>query len=148
MSRSESYPFCMKIVSLGLILTAIFLIVGCSDDDSSPSTGQYRYTAFLDNTPAVEGTIQIDSLNPQNVTGHWEFHAVGEERNVGPQIGSGNFVGSLDGSSLTISLNPEMADNNVTLNGIFGGNSIRGQWSFSGFAGVVSQGTFMAVQEK
>ena len=37
---------------------------------------------------------------------------------------------------------------NVTLNGIFSGNSIRGQWSFSGFAGVVSQGTFMALQEK
>ena len=148
MSRSESYPFCMKIVSLGLILIAIILTVGCSgDDSSSPSTGQYRYTAFLNSTLVVEGTIQIDSLNAQNVSGHWDFHAVGEPRNdIGPQIGSGNFVGSLDGSALTINLNPEMADNNVTLSGIFDANTIRGQWSFSGFAGVISQGSFMAQQ--
>jgi hypothetical protein len=138
----------MKIVSLCLMLIAIFLIAGCSDDDSSsPSTGPYRYTAFLDSTLVVEGTIQIDSLNPQNVTGHWEFHAVGEPRNdIGPQIGSGNFAGSLDGNALTINLNPEMADNNVTLSGIFDANTIRGQWSFSGFAGVISQGSFMAQQ--
>ena len=64
----------MKIVSLGLILTAMFLIVGCSDDDeSSNPTGPYRYTAFLNNVPVVEGTIQIDSLNTQNVSGHWTF---------------------------------------------------------------------------
>ena len=53
----------MKIVSLGLILIAIILTVGCSgDDSSSPSTGQYRYTAFLNSTLVVEGTIQIYSL--------------------------------------------------------------------------------------
>ena len=146
MFRSESYPFCMKIVSLGLILS-VFLITGCSDDASSPNTGQYRYTAYLNSTLVVEGTIQIDSLNPQNVTGQWNFHAVGQPRNdIGPQIGSGNFTGSFDGSALTINLNPEMADNNVTLHGIFNANTIRGDWSFSGFAGIVNQGPFMAQQ--
>jgi len=136
----------MKIVSLGLILT-VFLIAGCSNDESSPSTGQYRYTAYLNSTLVVEGTIQIDSLSPQNVTGRWDFHAVGEERNdIGPQIGSGNFIGSFDGGALTINLNPEMADNNVTLHGIFSANTIRGDWSFSGFAGVINQGPFMAQQ--
>ena len=140
----------MKIVSLGLILTAMFLIVGCSDDDeSSNPTGPYRYTAFLNNVPVVEGTIQIDSLNTQNVSGHWDFHAVGEERNdVGPQIGSGNFTGSFDGAAVSINLNPEMADNNVILNGTFTGNTIRGEWSFSGFAGVINHGPFMAQREK
>lgn len=147
MFLSESYLFCMKIVTLGLILTAIFLIAGCSDDESTASTGQYRYTAFLNSTLVVEGTIQIDSLSPQNVTGRWDFHAVGEPTNdVGPQIGTGNFTGSFDGSALTINLNPEMADNNVTLTGIFNANTIRGEWSFSGFAGVISHGTFMAQQ--
>jgi hypothetical protein len=139
----------MKIVSLGLILTAIFLIVGCNDDESSQSTGPYRYTAFLNNTPVVEGTIQIDSLSAQNVSGHWNFHAVGDERNdIGPQIGSGTFTGSFDGAALNINLNPQMADNNVFLNGTFSGNTIRGEWSFSGFAGVINHDTFMAQHEK
>jgi hypothetical protein len=147
MFRSESYPFCMKIVSLVLILAALFLIAGCSDDESTASTGSYRYSGYLDSTLVVEGTIQIDSLSTQNVTGRWDFHAVGEPRNdIGPQIGTGNFTGSFDGSALTINLNPEMADNNVTLTGIFNANTIRGEWSFSGFAGVISHGTFMAQQ--
>jgi hypothetical protein len=147
MFRSESYPFCMKIVSLGLILIAIFLIAGCSDDKSTASTGSYRYTAYLNSTLVVEGTIQIDSLSTQNVSGRWNFHAVGEPRNdIGPQIGTGNFTGSFDGSALTINLNPDMADNNVTLTGIFDANTIRGEWSFSGFAGVISHGTFIAQQ--
>lgn len=139
----------MKIVSLGLILTAIFLITGCNDDESSPNTGSYRYTAFLNNTPVVEGTIQIDSLNPQNVTGHWDFHAVGDERNdIGPQIGSGNLTGTFDGADLFINLNPDMADNNVILHGMFSSNTIRGNWSWSGLAGVLNQGSFMAQREK
>ncbi|MCI0614497.1 hypothetical protein L0244_16035 [bacterium] len=139
----------MKIVSLGLILTAIFLFAGCNDDDEGAQTGSYRYTAFLNNSPVVEGTIQIDSLNTQNVSGQWDFHAVGDERNdVGPQIGSGNFTGSFDGAAVTINLNPEMADNNVTLHGTFTGDTIRGEWSFSGFAGVINHGPFMAQREK
>jgi hypothetical protein len=137
----------MKIVSLGLILIAIFLIAGCSDDESTASTGSYRYSGYLDSTLVVEGTIQIDSLSTQNVSGRWDFHAVGEQRNdIGPQIGTGNFTGSFDGKALTVNLNPEMADNNVTLSGIFNANTIRGEWSFSGFAGVISHGTFMAQQ--
>ena len=147
MFPSESYPFCMKIVSLGLILIAIFSIAACGDDESTASTGLYQYSAYLDSTLVVEGTIQIDSLSTQSVTGHWDFHAVGEPRNdIGPQIGTGNLTGSFDGSALTINLNPEMADNNVTLNGIFNANTIRGEWSFSGFAGVISHGTFIAQQ--
>lgn len=139
----------MKIVSLGLILFAIFLIAGCSDDESTASTGSYRYTGYLNSTLVVEGTIQIDSLNPQNVTGHWDFHAVGEERNdIGPQIGSGNFTGTFDGASLFINLNPDMADNNVILSGMFSGNSIRGEWSWSGIAGVINHGPFQALHEK
>jgi hypothetical protein len=39
-----------------------------------------------------------------------------------------------------------MADNNVTLSGIFNANTIRGEWSFSGFAGVINHGPFMAEQ--
>jgi hypothetical protein len=139
----------MKFVSLSLVLCAIFLIVGCSDDESSDTTGPFRYTAFLNNTPVVEGTIQIDSMTTQNVSGHWDFHAVGDERNdIGPQIGSGNFTGSFDGAVVNINLNPQMADNNVILTGTFTGNALRGEWSFSGFAGVINHGVFSAIREK
>ena len=139
----------MTIVRLSLILFTIFLFVGCNDDDEGAQTGSYQYTAFLNNTPVVEGTIQIDSLNTQNVSGHWDFHAVGDERNdIGPQIGSGDFTGSFDGAAISINLNPQMADNNVILIGTFSGNAIRGEWSFSGFAGVINHGPFMAQGEK
>ena len=49
-----------------------------------------------------------------------------------------------DGQTIGIDLNPGVADNNVFLSGTFQGDTIRGEWSFSGFPGVISEGTFIA----
>jgi hypothetical protein len=63
---------------------------------------------------------------------------------VGPQVGTGTLAGSFDGTVLTIDLNPGIADNNVFVTGTFQGNTLRGDWSFTGFPGPISQGTFIA----
>src|SRR5262245_5610803 len=139
----ESYLLCMTIGRLGLILVTILLLVSCNDDENK--IGTYHYSAFLDNVLVVEGTMEFSNLTVQDASGTWNFHAVGEPRNdVGPQIGTGQFTGSFDGTVANINLNPQFADNNVTLHGTFTGTTLRGEWSFSGFAGVISHGTFMA----
>jgi hypothetical protein len=143
MRPRESYLLCMLIGRFGLILLATLLFAGCNDDETQ--IGTYHYTAFLDNVPVVEGTMEFSNLTPQNASGTWNFQSVGEPRNdVGPQIGTGEFIGSFDGTVANINLNPQFADNNVTLHGTFTGTTLRGEWSFSGFAGVINHGTFTA----
>ncbi len=135
------------VVSRFLILLIAAAFLGACDENQT-KMGIYRYTAFLNNSPIVQGFIHLDSLSNGNVRGRWELNFVGAASNdVGPQVGTGTFEGTLDGEVLSINLNPEMADNNVFLQGTFQGDTIRGEWNFSGFAGVISQGTFLAERQ-
>jgi hypothetical protein len=138
----------MKYLQPLIVLLAAVFIVSCSDDDSSTQTGTYRYTAFLEGSPVVEGFLQLDVLTTTQVSGSWEFARIGSSTiQVGPQVGTGTLEGSFDGAVLSMNLNPGVADNNVFLSGTFQGDTIRGEWSFSGFPGVISQGTFIAEHE-
>lgn len=138
----------MRYLRLLIVLLATVFIVSCSDDDPSTQTGTYRYTAFLEGSPVVEGLLQLDEVSTTRVSGRWEFARIGSSTiQVGPQVGTGTLEGSFDGAVLNINLNPGVADNNVFLTGTFQGDTIRGDWSFSGFPGVISQGTFIAEHE-
>jgi hypothetical protein len=120
------------------------LLVSCEDSDT-PITGTYRYTASESGTPVVSGLLHLDEVSLTRVRGRWEFARIGSSNvEVGPQIGSGPLEGSFDGTVISIDLNPGFADNNVFLSGTFQGTTLRGEWNFSGIAGPVSQGTFLA----
>ena len=137
----------MKYLRLLIVLLAAVFIVSCSDDDPS-QTGRYRYTAFHSGIRVVEGFIYLDEVSTTRVSGRWELGRIGSsDVEVGPQIGTGTLEGSFDGQTIGINLNPGIADNNVFLSGTFQGDTIRGEWSFSGFPGVISEGTFIAEQQ-
>jgi hypothetical protein len=138
----------MKYLRPFVVLLAAVLVVSCGDDDSSTQTGTYRYTAFLEGSPVVEGLLQLNEVSTTRVSGSWELARIGSPTiQVGPQVGTGTLEGSFDGAVLSINLNPGVADNNVFLTGTFQGDTIRGQWSFSGFPGVINEGTFTAEHE-
>ncbi len=52
---------------------------------------------------------------------------------------TGNLIGEITDDGVRINLNPNMADNNVALSGKITAKVFRGDWSFSGFAGVINR---------
>jgi hypothetical protein len=127
-----------------------FYALDCSGKKNVPQAkrfplGEYQYTGYDENgVKVVEGRLSITSLEAEQVKGTWEFKQIGEGKRIGPQVGSGDLVGSVNGKEVYINLNPNWADNNVNLRGKVEGNRYRGSWSHDGFAGSMSAGTFEA----
>ena len=112
---------------------------------SSSPIGVYQYSGYdKAGKKIVEGLLEITSIESNHLKGTWQLKAIGSREKIGPQVGTGTFIGDLDKDSVRINLNPNMADNNVYLAGKIDGARFHGEWSFSGFAGVISQGTFEA----
>jgi hypothetical protein len=103
---------------------------------------------------AVQGVLRIVLDDSNDVTGTWELStAVGvPPEGLGPQLGKGNLVGSMDGLRIGINLNPNYIDNNVLLAGTCAVapwkgiwiTRITGTWAYVGFPGVLREGTFIA----
>lgn len=95
----------------------------------------------------VVGTMTLMFSDSLEVNGTWDLRSVGGDPvpGIGPQVGTGKLVGSMQGKMITISLNPDYVDNNVFLSGTVSDTGITGTWEFVGFPGVMNRGTFRAV---
>lgn len=145
----------MKILTTYLLALAL----GCYALDCSgkkngatpPRTfplGDYQYTGYGEGgVKVVEGRLSLTSLDGDRLKGTWELKQVGQPKMIGPQVGSGDLVGTVRGTEVLVDLNPNMNDNNVNLRGKVEGKRYKGTWSYSGFAGVLSSGTFEASGE-
>jgi|SRR5918911_4303054 hypothetical protein len=110
--------------------------------------GEYQYVGYDEGgAKVVEGRLSLTSLDGDRLKGNWELKQVGEPKRIGPQVGSGELVGTVRGTEVLIDLNPNMNDNNVNLSGKVEGKRYTGTWSYSGFAGRISAGTFEATKE-
>lgn len=148
----------MKIASHYLImLTLSGYVLACSMPKIFEQTkpfriGNYQYAGYDENGgKVVEGRLSITSVEPRRnkneesyqIKGNWQLNRIGNQ-GIGPQIGTGDLIGSIDKGEISIDLNPNMADNNVILRGKIEGRRFHGTWMFSGFAGAISGGTFEA----
>jgi hypothetical protein len=110
----------------------------------------YHYLATSPGgVPLLEGTLTIH-LAPENVvTGTWDIHRVDPNSTVqvGPQVGTGNLIGSRSGDTLLIQLNPDLVDNNVGLVAVPTRRGWRGEWGFDAIDGPRSRGYFTANSE-
>jgi hypothetical protein len=68
----------------------------------------------------------------------------GNPERIGGQVGTGELDGSIIKGEIIIDLNPKMNDANVYLRGTIEGRRFHGKWSFNGYAGPISEGTFEA----
>jgi hypothetical protein len=122
---------------------------GC-DDMTGPGpipSGGYAYTGFdSSGVVVVTGWLTLDLRDPARVTGEWRLEPVGNPQNIGPQTGEGRLQGAMADGMLQVDLNPGSADNNVLLDGTLAGNAFRGRWMYSGFAGVLNEGSFEALR--
>ncbi|MCU0645566.1 MAG: hypothetical protein MUC94_15080 [bacterium] len=134
-----------------LLILVILLSIFCfCDKDNSINgikipAGAYAYTGY-DSTGVkiVMGWTKIVFDDNIYISGEWELDKIGDPENIGPQVGSGNLVGSLENHQLFLNLNPDFVDNNVFLTCLYDDQKLTGKWNYSGFPGIINYGTFVA----
>jgi hypothetical protein len=134
----------MKIFTYITIVFLIFIIFsGCNKNTKSNDIYQYSGFDTL-GVKIIVGSFSIEYGASVSISGEWNFSAIGNPVNIGPQTGEGEYIGTIENNELRINLNPEWDDNNVNLVGIIDGNTISGDWIYSGFPGIINYGTFTA----
>jgi len=146
------------------LVGTLILMAGCSASGTAPSQSGHpswrvgsnhaSYVVLSDPgrpnaMPAMvlDGSWDLLIAADSSITGTWSAHAVSGPDSlvtgVGPQVGSGTLEGRLlDDGSLTIDMNPGMADNNVFVNVGPRGGETDATWEWSTFAGTTAHGYF------
>ena len=138
-----------KIYIFVVIITLSFLFYFCDKDNCLNGIkipdGAFAYTGF-DSTGVeiVRGWIMFDFDDSTSISGDWELDKIGNPQNIGPQVGSGNLVGSMVNDELHLNLNPQYKDNNVFLICPYDDQKLTGIWNYAGFPGVINYGSFVA----
>lgn len=127
-----------------LVAACAVAFLSCDTIQTGPASlgGIYAYTAYDDADSAlVTGIIVLRNSTSPLLSGTWNLDTTETGGPVGPQVGSGSLAGSTEGG-ISINLNPQMADNNIILNGTSGRNEITGTWQWVTFSGVSAEGRF------
>jgi hypothetical protein len=144
-----------------IILTLSCYVLACSitknvDRANTSPVGDYQYTGYDERGgKVVEGRISITSSELRRIgsaesvqlKGNWELSKAGNQEKIGPQVGKGELIGSIDKDEVDINLNPNINDVNVYLRGKIEGKRFHGTWSFNGYAGPINKGTFEAIRK-
>lgn len=150
--RSGSAYLLMLLLGCGVVACSI---AKTSDQSKPYPLGDYDYTSYDGKgDKVVQGRISITSSELRRIgseqttqlKGNWELKKVGNQEKIGNQQGKGELVGSIEKGEIYLDLNPNMSDANVLLRGKIEGKRFHGTWSFNGYAGPISQGTFEATR--
>ena len=132
------------------ILAATFGSFGCRlkhNPIEHPPKGAFLYRGFDSaGTLVIRGWLAMDAGDVERVEGEWCLDRVGTPDDIGPQIGLGRLRGQIEGTELSLNLNPGFMDFNVSLDGTFDSVSFKGTWRYSTIRGVVSEGAFEATK--
>jgi hypothetical protein len=149
----------MKIASSYLVILTLscYILAYSTPRNIEPPkpfpVGDYQYVGYDEKEgKSVAGQLSITSVEQRRIgseestqiKGKWELKRVGTQEKIGPQEGSGELVGSIIKGEIYINLNPNIDDANVNLRGKIEGKRFYGKWSFDGYAGAISKGTFEA----
>jgi hypothetical protein len=151
----------MKSVTAWLLVLILVSVVACSKSyvigQAKPfPVGDYQYSGYDEKgTKIVEGQVSITSVETKRIgpedtiqlKGNWQLNKIGNPEHIGGQTGTGDLVGSIIKGEIDINLNPNISDANVYLRGTIEGRRFHGKWTFSGYAGPVSEGTFEAIRK-
>ena len=151
----------MKAPMSCLLIVILCSMAACSkshgvEPDKPSPIGDYQYSGYdKKGTKIVEGRISITSVETKRIgsedtvqlKGNWQLKKIGNPERIGLQDGSGELVGSINKGEITINLNPNISDANVYLRGTIEGRRFHGKWTFSGYAGPVTEGTFEALKK-
>ena len=120
-----------------------------NDPLPSGSPRTYAYKGFNSNgVLVVTGTLRLTCGDDQTIEGGWSLGNLLPDEQIGPQTGTGTLRGTLQGTSVSLNLNPGWVDNNVFLSGTFGKDGFSGTWTWVTFVGPTASGKFEAVWER
>jgi len=132
-----------NMIWFSLTVLFFFMIHSCEDDVNPIEL--YRYSGYdATGVKIITGTFSLEYGTADQISGKWDFNVIGNPANIGPQVGTGEYVGSITKDMINMYLNPEFADNNVNLTGTLSNDNISGWWYYSGIQGVINQGIFTA----
>jgi len=138
---------CLAVLTAGIALG----MLACGDEATDTTVGvsidgQWQYTAWDTlGVQIVEGWFTIERQDKDELSGNWHFAEVGEPENIGPHVGEGFFVGNIgDGGDGHMELQPQNADNNLSLVGTWEPDRFVGEWNYVSFIGVANHGPFEA----
>jgi hypothetical protein len=115
----------------------------------SPTSASLHYKAYTSSGAlAVVGTMTLAKTDTVSVQGSWVLEGVAGVNGVGPQVGTGTLRGRVEGSTISLNLNPGWVDNNVILAGTIESEKISGTWTWVTFSGPTSSGRFEATKSK
>ena len=103
----------------------LLLWSACVNEESESDNNIFNYNGY-DSLGARINTGALKLIvNDSDISGEWQLTMIGNVQNAGDQFGSGSFSGLvINDVSYHINLNPQMADNNVFLEGILTGDSL------------------------
>jgi hypothetical protein len=137
-------PFLFPLVSL-------MACTGAPVDPTALRTVGYHYSArSATGQPLLSGHLELGFPDDSTLRGTWVIAWVpGADTTiaVGPQVGSGDLVGSRRGDTLLVQLNPTNADNNVDLQAVVGADGYAGRWEWITITGPRTAGTFVAAPD-
>ncbi len=160
--HEELHRYFMRFLASFLVLVIISCeITGCSRamtiGQAKPfPVGDYAYVSYdKKGDKVVEGRLSITAVETWRIgledvpqlKGNWELRKIGNQERIGAQVGSGDLTGSIVKGQVIINLNPNIHDANVILRGTIDGKRFHGTWSFNGYAGPLTDGTFEAVKK-
>lgn len=107
--------------------------------------GAYAYMGYDSiGIKIVEGWISFDFVDSTTISGEWELDKIGDPKNIGPQVGTGQLGGNVQNSQIYLNLNPNFIDNNIFLASPYDNHKLEGEWTYAGFPGVINYGSFVA----
>ena len=135
------------------LLFLAVLLTGCARDKSpirpplDAPMGTFSYASYDTTTHMVaRGWLTIDFSDSALITGDWQIDKIGDPHDIGPQVGAGELVGSIQQGSIWINLNPAWVDDNVFLDGALSDDGFEGRWTWATIAGPTSSGRFTATK--
>lgn len=138
----------MKKFVVIIFITIIISFISCDEGTVGPThSSTYSYTSYdTKGNTIVKGWLIMDYQDSSQITGEWNFEKIGNPKDIGPQVGSGKLVGSLEPDRVLVELNPQYKDNNLLLSGTIKDNNYSGVWQWISFTGITNHGTFEAIK--
>ena len=133
-----------------LVIISCFLFISSCDKEENKVDNfndKYEYTAYVAKSLVIcaNGILDMSIDSDSTIAGTWNINSGAgfSEKEVGPQVGTGELEGQIEKGKILLNLNPDWADNNIFLQGQYAEDQFGGNWIWSTIIGQTALGGFI-----